>query len=276
MKNNTLQRIWAEEYVLALQENYPDLQWTKEYAHVLNTLSFDRGEDLRYQKPTERKRAEVSGWSPNFFVPRTSVNISRTYKGLLCHKSPIDQWLYTAIIHELQPKTIIELGSFHGGSGLWLADQLEAMQVDGEVHSFDLLSKAVSPRAKHEKLHFHQADLKDFSSFDIDFLKSLPRPWLIVEDAHVNVLNTLSFFRALMKAGDYFIKEDTCMLGTAAEHLEYLRLAESMDLYVDRIYADAFGNNVTTAENTWFVLPTDKPYAHPETSFRDITWEGAA
>lgn len=276
VNKNSLKGIWVEEYVEALQEHYPDLLWTKAATNILDVSPFSYGTASRYQRPTEGGVGGVTGWISNRFSPMNAMTISRTYKGLLCHKSPIDLLLYSACLWELKPKTVIELGAFQGGSGLWFADQMEAMDLDGQVHSYELLFKAISPRAQHPKLHFHPCDLKDLESFDIDLLKELPHPWFIIDDAHVNLLNTLSFFREFMVEGDYFVKEDTCSLGSLSENAEYLTLAESLGFFTDRIYTDAFGYNVTTAKNSWFtLLPDCNVHKHIHRSFRDITWEGA-
>lgn len=270
--DNQLKHVYAEEYVAALQEHYADLSWSQEAAAALAQVPFDRGQPNRYHKPTERVNDGITGWITHSFGPR-HYNISRIYKGLLCGKSPIDLWLYSACMWEVKPRTIIELGSFQGGSALWFADQADAMGLDCEVHSFDILDKAVSPRAKNPRLHFHHADLKALNEFNLDLLKKLPHPWIIVDDAHVNVLNTLSMFREFMQEGDYFIKEDTDGLGTAVEAVEYLSLAEKLGFMVDSVYVDGFGFNVTTARNTWFTLRSAEKHQHDGTQMRDITWD---
>lgn len=271
-----LDTIWVEEYVSALQEHYPNLEWTQGAAQLLEKKPFDYGEENRYQKPTSREGGGITGWLSNRFSPGDSFTIATTYRGLLCHKSPIDLLLYSACIWDVKPKTIIELGSFQGGSALWLADQMSSMGIDGEIHSYELLINAVSPRAKHPQLQFHYVDLKNLDSFNTNLLRELPHPWIVIDDAHVNVLNTLSFMREFMTDGDYFIKEDTCTLGTTVENAEYLILAESLGFLTDRIYTDAFGYNVTTAKNTWFILPPEcGNHSHSLQSLKDITWEGA-
>ncbi|HEY0684526.1 MAG TPA: CmcI family methyltransferase [Steroidobacter sp.] len=268
-----MKHIVAEEYVTALQQHYPDLAWTQTATRLLEAHPFDYGAEGRYEKPTQRANDGITGWITHSFGPQ-GYNISRVYKGLLCGKSPIDLWLYAACLWELKPRTVIELGSLQGGSALWLADQATAMGLDCEVHSFDLLSKAVSPRARHPSLHFHQVDLKRLESLQVGLLKELPHPWLVIDDAHVNVLNVLSVLRQFMQAGDYFVKEDSDGLGTTTQNAEYLSLAESLGFYVDRIYADGFGFNVTTARNTWFtLLPGCDVHVHDPKALSDMTWE---
>lgn len=268
-----LKHVYAEEYVAALQRHYPNETWTQTATKLLETYPLDYGADDRYQKPTQRMNDGITGWITHSFGSH-EYNVSRLYKGLLCGKSPIDLWLYSACLWELKPRTVIEFGSLQGGSALWLVDQTDAMGLDCEVHSFDVLSKAVSSRAAHPRLHFHQADVRSLESLDTGLLGRLPHPWLVIDDAHVNVLNVLSFMREHMQESDYFVKEDTDGLGTTAENAEYLVLAELLGFYVDRVYADGFGFNVTTARNTWFTLrPGSRKHAHDASALRDITWE---
>ena len=272
--DTSLKHIYAEDYVRALQQHYPDLEWTALAGRALETSPFDYGKRDRYQRPTQRASDGITGWITHR-MGHSGYNIARVYKGLLCVKSPIDLWLYSACLWELKPRAVIELGSSQGGSALWLMDQATAMGFDCEVHSFDLLHKAVSPRARHPKLHFHELDLTRLERLDVELLQRLPHPWIVIDDAHVNVLNTLSRLREFMQEEDYFVKEDTDGLGTAAENAEYLSLAESLGFYVDRVYADAFGPNVTTARNTWLTLrPGSGKYAHGSRVLRDLTWEG--
>src|SRR6185295_1395830 len=88
------------------------------------------------------------------------------YKGLLNAKSPVDISLYSMLIWELKPATIIELGSFQGGSALWFADQMQAQLGAGTVHSFDINPESVSERARHPFLTFHQADMRKPETLD--------------------------------------------------------------------------------------------------------------
>ncbi len=45
-----------------------------------------------------------------------------TWKGILFVKGPTEIALYSMLLYELRPKTIIEIGAFNGGSAIWLAD----------------------------------------------------------------------------------------------------------------------------------------------------------
>ncbi len=179
------------------------------------------------------------------------TGVASGYKGLLRMKTPFDQVLYSNLVWELRPKSIIEFGSLQGGSGLWFADMLDAFGVeDAQVHSFDLMTKCVSPRARHPRLHFHAANLYDLNSLDRELLTRLPHPWIVIDDAHVNVLNLALFVDQFVAVGDYYILEDVGLSPTI-EFVNGMQQFCRRGYAIDTDYADAFGYNVTSSPNGW-------------------------
>lgn len=53
--------------------------------------------------------------------------LGKTYRGSILLKTPFDLALYPKLIWELQPRTILELGSYQGGSGLWFSDNMSVL-----------------------------------------------------------------------------------------------------------------------------------------------------
>lgn len=53
------------------------------------------------------------------------------FLGVGMMKSPNDLWAYQDVIAQLRPKTIIETGSYAGGSALWFAMLMDMLQIDG-------------------------------------------------------------------------------------------------------------------------------------------------
>lgn len=181
---------------------------------------------------------------------------SQTYKGLLNFKTPFDLQLYSSLIWELKPKTIIEFGSLQGGSALWFADQLQATGVDGHVHSFELFVHAIHKSAKSNKrITFHKIDLRNISKeLDTKFLLSLPRPWLVIDDAHANMEQVVSTVSKLLLPGDYYVIEDLFLqpFWTSLKNLNTMvDIIDQAGLIVDTKYTDAFGYNATCAPNSW-------------------------
>ncbi|KRQ88945.1 CmcI family methyltransferase [Bradyrhizobium valentinum] len=205
----------------------------------------------RFAKQSGRgSRSCIDPWS---FPNRTTKigALALTYKGLILIKTPFDLALYTRLIWELQPRTIIELGSFQGGSGLWFADHMSVLcKHPGEVHSFDLNTKCVHENAKHPLLTFHQVDLSMVETLDKSLLIKLPHPWLVIDDAHVQVFSVFSYLREFLVSGDYYVIEDV-PIEANKEVIDGLQLMEESGFLVDTYYTDAFGTNLTCAPNAW-------------------------
>ena len=131
------------------------------------------------------------------------------YKGVPCLKNPFDLCLYMKLIYELQPRTILEIGSAAGGSAIWFADMQQNYGIEGEVVSIDL--KRVRG-VEHPRVRFLQGDATSLQgTLDQEFLSSLPRPWLVIEDAahtYDVTMAVLNFFLAQLRVGEYIIVED--------------------------------------------------------------------
>lgn len=234
-------------------KNYPgqtrpggNLDWAIALSDVVHADHSDR-----FAKPS--LRGWMSSLDPRMFPNRsTKVGaLALTYKGLINVKTPFDLALYTRLIWELQPRTILELGSLQGGSGLWFADHMSVLcENQGEVHSFDLHTKCIHENAKHPLLTFHQIDLSDVAGFDKNLLKRLPHPWLVIDDAHVQVFSVFSYLNDFLVSGDYYVIEDN-PLWANKEIVDGLQLIEQSGFLIDTYYTDAFGRNLTCAPNAW-------------------------
>lgn len=64
----------------------------------------------------------------NMIVSMNLTCHSYTYRGLPLIKTPFDFALYHLLLWNLKPKTIIEIGSFAGGSALWMGDILNTYE----------------------------------------------------------------------------------------------------------------------------------------------------
>lgn len=165
------------------------------------------------------------------------------WKGVLHMKDPFSLATYPLVIQELQPRAVVEIGSYHGGSALWMADLLDLFGLAGTpVHSFDVNPGQVV--VDDPRIRFHHADSNRTESFDADLLASLPHPWLLIEDAHVNVYELLGFLDRFLVPGDYVIVEDTQWPEFYSDLKRFL-LDRGGRYLVDTRYADLFGYNVT-------------------------------
>lgn len=261
-------RFFGKEYIAALEQHYPEfveglrrqtvdrklhIGFVERWINNLDTVGAE-GPD-RYQRIADRPWSSAkSAWGSSGGGPNLRhAGAYGSYKGLIQLKPAIDLVLYSNLIWELEPQTILEFGSLQGGSGLWFADQLEISCGRGQVHSFELCYKCISERASHPRLNFHEANLNDLGTLDHDLLQRLPHPWLVVDDAHANLSNLIPFIAGFMEPGDYYVIEDVLANMTSAGISAIVRIVSNLGFMVDTRYTDAFGLNVTCSPNGWLV-----------------------
>ena len=215
-----------------------------------------------------------AGYSPisRVFDPRRSavpVKLQRSiqsgimkmsYRGSGFFKSPFDVSLYLKLVQELQPKLIIEIGSAEGGSAKWFADLVKAINLDCEVHSFDITPPALDVSSP---LFFHSGDIHQLEDTCLgELLESNSGPVLVSEDGphtYEGCLAALSYFASRLRSGDYIVIEDGNLrdLGfwdlkngpnRAIKHF----LRNNQGIYEeDRELTGFFGPNVTWNTNGW-------------------------
>jgi cephalosporin hydroxylase len=169
------------------------------------------------------------------------------WRGMPLMKNVFDFAIYPALIAELRPQTVFEVGSGSGASAAWFADNLTLSGVEGRVHSVDLVRAA----AQHPRVDFYQGDCSDPAHlFAPELLRSAPHPWLVVEDAHHNVAAVLEQFHAFLQSGDYLVVEDSDVKRDA---LRSLVGAHPGDYLVDTRFTDYFGRNATCAADSILV-----------------------
>lgn len=174
---------------------------------------------------------------------QAGIMTGTSYFGIQTLKSPIDAWIYQEILFESQPDVIVEIGNYHGGSALYLAHLCDSLG-KGRVIGVDLSHKAVPQQVlSHQRITLIEGDAcKSF-----DRVNSLVLPGekvMVIEDSahsYENTLNVLRIYSPLLRAGDYFIVEDSiCHHGLDVgpkpgpyEAIEAF-LAESPDFESDR------------------------------------------
>ena len=207
-----------------------------------NVLSKDHQKDVETIRNQKRfvpfsNRPQYSNIHIDSFLLSQGVKDCMTWRGIALGKSIYDFALYSMMIWENSPATILEIGSGEGASAIWMADLCKSYNLFTQVYSIDI----EPPDIQYENVTFFQGNSEEIDSvFDV---KNLPHPWLIVEDAHVNVNNIITYFEKHMHRGDYIIIEDS--RGKPQTKLEVPNT-----LYVDAYYCDYFGVNATSAMNT--------------------------
>jgi cephalosporin hydroxylase len=177
------------------------------------------------------------------------------YKGIPTLKCPFDLALYSLLLWRVRPRTIIEIGSFRGGSAIWLADQMRAFGLDAHIHSIDVnrVSDVSDPIVT-----FRQGDANNLeATVSADDIKTMPRPLLVIEDSKHKPETTsavLDHFAPLMAVGEYIIIEDASVVGLGwgakfkggpGVAIESFLAQNSESWAIDTEYCDFYGLNVT-------------------------------
>ena len=92
-------------------------------------------------------RSFKTAFNPDFLAKYHRGVMNYKYKGVSCLKSPIDLAIYMMLIYELRPRTIVEIGSFHGGAALFYADLAAAYGLETDVITVDFRAIQDRPAA---------------------------------------------------------------------------------------------------------------------------------
>ena len=216
-------------------------------AHVIN---WNAGRYVAFEDRLGTDSSETDAFIHASEV-QSSFNMSQgkfscvKWKDTLLFKTAYDIAIYEMLFWELKPKTIIEIGSASGGGAIWMADLSKVLDFDCKVLSMDL----EPPALQNDRVVFLKGDSNLIGeTFSMDMMQELPHPWLIIEDAHVNVKGVLENFDPCLVSGDYLIVEDS---NEKVEDLSAF-LAGKERYKVDSYYCDFFGQNVTCSPNSIF------------------------
>ncbi len=217
-------------------------------------LFLDRWRQGRFVEFSQRERSGAH-YHPRFGT-EFGVDVMLTcqgapslmrWRGTPLMKNVFDFAMYPALIAELRPRTVFEVGSGLGASAVWFADHMTICGLQGRIHSVD----RVKVESEHPGVTFHHGDCSDPERlFDPDLLLLEPHPWLVVEDAHHNVAAVLDHFHKSLLPGDYLVVEDS---DVKREPLRQFLGAHAGDYLVDTRFTDFFGRNATCAADSIFV-----------------------
>ena len=199
-----------------------------------------------------------------------------TYKGLPCRKNPFDLALYQMLIGELRPRTIVEIGSYRGGSAVWFADMMRTMALPANVHSVDVNEVDLDAPG----VMFHRGDASALEAvLRPELMRTLPRPWLVVEDtghAADTTLAVLGFFYNWLDAGEYIITGGGIVRehgvaddsgGSPTSAVGRFQASHPDEFEIDGRYCDWFGDNATYNVDGYLRRKSPRPSvvrAHPD------------
>ena len=173
------------------------------------------------------------------------------HHGVPMLKNPFDLAIYPLLLERVKPRTLIEIGSYSGGSALWFAGQ----RADMRVWSVDLKPPA---GIVHPAVTFLQGDACELGVvLTPQLMQSIERPLLVVEDSSHMARTTaavLDFFDPWLRPGEFIVVEDgilTAMRVADSYEGGPLRaihefIARTNGRYeIDRTLCDYFGTNMT-------------------------------
>ncbi len=180
---------------------------------------------------------------------------AHTYKGVTLLKNPFDLVLYTQLIWREKPATIIEIGSYKGGSALWFADQMAAFGIIPNVISIDIAPIIGVAQTGVQFLTGDAGNLAKILSPEV--IDQLPRPWFVIEDSdHMpsTCRAVLDFFHRHLRRGEYIVVEDGIVTdlgetdryqGGPSYAVSAFLQAHPDDYEIDTKCCDQFGYNFT-------------------------------
>ena len=140
------------------------------------------------------------------------------YHGIEAHKCPLDLWIFQEILWDVKPSLIIELGTYLGGTTLFLAHQLEVQRETGRVLSID---NREFQRPVHPRIEYVFGNTLDVAI--LDRVRCAARetqgPILVIHDAdhrYDGCLADLEAYSPFVTPDSYLIVEDTNVNGHPA------------------------------------------------------------
>ena len=134
------------------------------------------------------------------------------FLGIGMLKCPNDLWVYQELLTRLRPQTVLECGTFAGGSALWFAALMDLLGIDGgEVLTIDIDPTHRAPQARHPRVTFYGGSSVD-PALARDVLDRVQHPLLVVLDsdhAAAHVRAELELYAPACHVGDWLVVEDT-------------------------------------------------------------------
>jgi cephalosporin hydroxylase len=136
------------------------------------------------------------------------------FLGVPTWKVPLDLWVYQELLVELAPDLIVETGTAHGGSGLYLATLCQALG-RGQVVSVDI--GHWPDRPAHPRLTYLTASSTDPQVIEQVAARAEGAACVLVvldsDHRRDHVLEELRAYAPLVTPGSYLVVEDTNVNG---------------------------------------------------------------
>jgi cephalosporin hydroxylase len=157
-----------------------------------------------------RRRLIVDEFHRLYYTSAQRTWLNTRWLGVRVSKCPLDLWVYQELIVEVQPDLVIETGTLHGGSALYLASCMDLVG-RGRVVTVDVEERAGRP--EHPRITYVAG-----SSVAPEVLERVRREaegattvMVVLDSDHSrdHVLAELHSYSPLVTPGSYLIVEDT-------------------------------------------------------------------
>lgn len=137
------------------------------------------------------------------------------FLGVRVYKCPFDLWVYQELIHELKPDLIVETGTLHGGSALYLASMMDLVD-KGEIITVDV-APGEGVRPEHPRVTYLTG-----SSIGPEIVERIRRRaenadtvMVLLDSDHrkKHVLAEMRAYGPIVTHGSYMVVEDTNING---------------------------------------------------------------
>jgi cephalosporin hydroxylase len=141
---------------------------------------------------------------------------TQTYwMGVRTEKYPADLWIYQEILFAVRPQLIVETGTRHGGSALFLCHMLDILGGDAQLVSIDI--EPSNTRPQHARLTYLTGSSIDPAIVQQvrDYAAGKSSVLVILDSDHRrdHVLAEMRAYHDLVTPGNYMIVEDTNVNG---------------------------------------------------------------
>ena len=185
----------------------------------------------RRDVPVSGSAFRPSDWQRLFLRPRPASFISRQFArlyyarvestvfdtrflGVQTLKYPTDLWVYQEIVSETRPELIVETGTWHGGSALFLATVCEGLG-HGRVVTID--PDPGDPLPEHPRLTYVRGSSVAPSVLAAIRAQASDADGVMVildaDHSRAHVLEELDAYAGVVTIGNYLIVEDTNVNG---------------------------------------------------------------
>lgn len=135
---------------------------------------------------------------------------STQWLGVDVWKNPLDLWVFQEVLYETKPDVIIETGTWHGGSALYMATMCDLMG-RGKVITVDITE--FPNRPQHPRIHYlvGSSTSKEILEQVKAHISPSDRVMVVLDSDHstTHVTAELKLYAPLVTQGNYLIVEDT-------------------------------------------------------------------